>query len=74
MLALTVSFRHSSALSVSTGQPRFGSFGGSVDAVNLGNLNVHLAIPVLHRRGGECRSVTNLTYDSSVGRLPPAAE
>jgi hypothetical protein len=37
---------------VSTGTPAFSSMGGGpADAVNLGNLNVHLVIPVLHKAG-----------------------
>ncbi|MGA7630598.1 MAG: hypothetical protein WCB11_07510, partial [Terriglobales bacterium] len=37
---------------VATGTPPFGSFGGGpFDTVNLGNLNVHFAIPVLNKAG-----------------------
>ena len=37
---------------VATGTPPYGSFGGGpFDTVNLGNLNVHFAIPVIHKAG-----------------------
>jgi len=37
---------------VSTGAPPFSSVGGGpFDTVNLGNLNVHFSIPVMHKAG-----------------------
>jgi len=37
---------------VATGTPPFSSLGGGpFDVVNLGNLNVHFSIPVLHKAG-----------------------
>jgi RHS repeat-associated protein len=52
---------------VATGTPPFGSFGGGpFDIINLGNLNVHLAIPVLHRSGRGTPFTYDLSYDSSV--------
>src|SRR5437588_11215956 len=52
---------------VATGPPPFGSFGGGpFDTVNLGNLNVHLAVPVLHKAGRGTPFTYDLTYDSSV--------
>lgn len=52
---------------VATGTPPFGSFGGGpFDTVNLGNLNVHFAIPVLHKAGRGMPFTYDLNYDSSV--------
>lgn len=52
---------------VATGTPPFGSFGGGpFDTVNLGNLNVHFAIPVLHKAGRGLPLNFDLSYDSSV--------
>src|SRR5713101_621835 len=52
---------------VATGTPLFGSFGGGpFDTVNLGNLNVHFAIPVLHKAGRGMPFTYDLSYDSSV--------
>jgi hypothetical protein len=52
---------------VATGTLPFGSFGGgSFDTVNLGNLNVHFAIPVLHKAGRGMAFTYDLSYDSSV--------
>ena len=52
---------------VSTGTPPFGSFGGGPsDTVNLGNLNVHFAIPVLHKAGRGVPFTFDLSYDSSI--------
>ena len=50
-----------SAAQVATGTPAFGSFGGGpFDIVNLGNLNVHFAVPVVHKAG---RAGFNFDYD-----------
>ena len=55
------------AAQVSTGTPPFGSFGGGpFDTVNLGNLNVHFAIPVLHKVGRGVPFSYDLSYDSSI--------
>ncbi len=53
---------------VATGAPPFGSFGGGpFDTVNLGNLNVHFAVPILHKAGRAGFDFTyDLSYDSSV--------
>lgn len=52
---------------VATGTPPFGSFGGGpFDTVNLGNLNVHFAIPVLNKAGRGLPFAYDLTYDSSI--------
>jgi hypothetical protein len=40
-----------SAAQVMTGTPPFGSFGGGPDAINLGNLNAHIDVPVLNKAG-----------------------
>ena len=50
-----------------TGLPPFGSFGGGpFDTLNLGNLNAHFAIPVLHKAGRGMAFSYDLSYDSSV--------
>src|SRR5216684_1054598 len=52
---------------VATGMPPFGSFGGGpFDTVDLGNLNVHFAIPILHKAGRGLPFNYDLSYDSSV--------
>ena len=52
---------------VATGTPPNGSFGGGpFDIVNLGNLNVHFAIPVLNKAGRGTPFSYTLDYDSSV--------
>src|ERR1700691_6032722 len=52
---------------VATGTPPFGSLGGGpFDTVNLGNLNVHFAIPVLHKAGRGIPFTYDLGYDSSI--------
>jgi len=50
-----------------SGPQPFGSFGGGPpDTINLGNLNVHFAIPVLHKAGRGLPFNYDLKYDSSV--------
>jgi len=53
---------------VATGTPQFGSFGGGPDVINLGNLNVHYTVPVLHKagRGTDFAGIADLTYESSI--------
>jgi hypothetical protein len=48
-----------------TGRQNFGSFSGGPDIINLGNLNVHLDVPVLHRQGRGIPFIFDLTYDSA---------
>lgn len=56
-----------SSAQVATGTPPLGSFGGGpADVVNLGNLNVHLTMPVRHKSGRGMDFVRDLVYDSSV--------
>lgn len=62
-----ISFAQVKTLKVSTGTPQFSSMGGGpFDAVNLGNLNVHFSIPVLHKAGRGIPFTYDLTYDNSV--------
>ena len=49
-----------------TGTPPFGSFAGGPDVINLGNLNIHLDIPVLHKPGRGLNFNYDLSYDSSL--------
>src|SRR5436305_98637 len=52
---------------VPTGTPAFGSFGGGpFDVINLGNLNAHFAIPVLHKAGRGAPFAFDISYDSSI--------
>ena len=52
---------------VATGAPPFGSFGGGpFDTVNLGNLNVHFSVPVVHKAGRGMPFTYDLSYDSSI--------
>jgi hypothetical protein len=52
---------------VATGTPPFGSFGGGpLDVINLGNLNVHFAIPIRHKAGRGMPFTYDLVYDSSI--------
>jgi len=52
---------------VTSGIPRFGSFGGGpFDVVNLGSLNVHFAVPVIHKAGRGLPFSYDLAYDSSI--------
>lgn len=49
------------------GTPAFGSFGGGpFDVVNMGNLNVHFTIPILHKAGRGMPFAYDLNYDSSI--------
>jgi RHS repeat-associated protein len=67
-IVLCVMFLSRFALAqVSTGTPPYGSFGGGpFDIVNLGNLNVHFSIPVLHKAGRGTAFTYDLSYDSSI--------
>src|SRR6266536_2128197 len=50
-----------------TGTPPFtSSSGGPFDSVNEGSLNVHFAIPVLHKAGRGIPFAYDLIYDSSL--------
>jgi RHS repeat-associated protein len=62
----TLSAAHPSLAQVHTGTPRFGNFGGGPDIINLGNLNSHLDIPVLHKNGRGLPFDFKFVFDSSV--------
>src|SRR5713226_7584558 len=52
---------------VQSGTPPFASFGGGpFDIVNLGNLNVHFSVPILHKSGRGVPFAYDLGYDTSV--------
>jgi RHS repeat-associated protein len=51
---------------VATGTPPFGSYAGSPDTINLGNLNVHWTYSVLSKPGRGLNFDYYLGYDSSV--------
>jgi hypothetical protein len=55
---------------VATGVPAFNSFGGGpFDTVNLGNLNIHFMIPILHKAGRGIPFNYDLTYESSIWQI-----
>jgi RHS repeat-associated protein len=64
IFALTAA--HPSRAQVQTGTPRFGTFGGGPDIINLGNLNSHLDVPVLHKNGRGLPFDFKFVFDSSV--------
>jgi RHS repeat-associated protein len=51
---------------VSTGTPPLGSFTSGPDVINLGNLNVHFAVPVISKPGRGTPFDYILSFDSSV--------
>jgi YD repeat-containing protein len=52
---------------VATGTPPFTSLGGGpFDSVNLGNLNVHFAVPIVHKAGRGMPFTYDFSYDSSI--------
>jgi RHS repeat-associated protein len=51
---------------VRTGTPPYGSFAGGPDVIDLANLNVHLAVPVLNKPGRGMNFAYDISYDSSV--------
>jgi len=51
---------------VQTGTPPFSSAGGGPDTIDLGNLNIHIDIPVLNKPGRGTNFTYDLSYDSSV--------
>src|SRR5437879_797767 len=56
-----------SSAQVATGTPKFNSFGGGpFDTVNLGNLNVHFAIPIVQKAGRGLPFTYSLAYDNSI--------
>ena len=64
LLALAVSGASTRA---QTGRPPFDSFtGGAPDTMNLGNLNVHLTLPIVHKPGRGLPFDYDLTYDSTI--------
>lgn len=58
----------STSAQVQRGTPPFGSFGGGPEVINLGNLNVRMAVPVIHKPGRGKTLNYDITYDSSVWR------
>src|SRR5690242_11633154 len=53
-----------------TGIQQFGSYaGGSFDTVNLGNLNVHFAVPIRHKAGRGTPFAYDLAYDNSIWQI-----
>jgi hypothetical protein len=53
-----------------TGTPPFSTIvGNPFDAVNLGNLNVHFAVPILHKAGRGVPFNYDLKYESSIYQI-----
>jgi RHS repeat-associated protein len=68
-LLILLTFGSYSQSQVATGILRFNSYGGGpFDTVNLGNLNVHFSVPVLHKAGRGVPFAYDLNYDSSIYR------
>ena len=69
-ISLSLTFAATATLAlgqVTTGQYPYGTFDSpGVDTINVGNLNVHLTIPVLNKPGRGLPFQANLAYDSSV--------
>jgi hypothetical protein len=64
-----LSFVPYSLSQIATGTLPFNSYGGGpFDTVNLGNLNVHFSVPVLHKAGRGVPFAYDLNYDSSIYR------
>lgn len=57
----------SASAQVTTGTPAFGRYAtSSVDTIDLGNLNIHIVIPVLQKAGRGVPFDYDITYDSSI--------
>jgi RHS repeat-associated protein len=67
-VAVLIFSASASAISqVQTGTPPFGTFSGGPDVINIGNLNLHLSIPVLSKAGRAGLNFNSaLSYDSSI--------
>ncbi len=68
-LLVLLSFVPYSLSQIAIGILPFNSYGGGpFDTVNLGNLNVHFSVPVLHKAGRGTPFAYDLNYDSSIYR------
>jgi len=66
-LALLWAAATAASAQVSTGTPMFSAIGGGpFDSINLGNLNTHFAVPVLHKAGRGVPFTYDLDYDGSI--------
>jgi len=64
MVAVVTTFASAQVWEI--GKPKFGSFGGGpVDIIDLGNLNAHFTVPVLHKAGRGIPFNFDLTYDTT---------
>jgi RHS repeat-associated protein len=67
MFLTFITFAQIASAQVPTGTPPFGSYAGSPDIVNLGNLNAHWDVPIFAKPGrGGFNFTYDLVYDSSV--------
>jgi hypothetical protein len=64
LLCLFLGLNGAVAQQLDPGFPPFGSFqGGSFDTINLANINIHFAIPIVNKAGRGCGNLTNDQYD-----------
>ena len=67
LLFVLMSFSHLGLGQAATGTPPFGSFaGGDFDTVNLADLNVHFAIPIVNKAGRGLPFHYFMDYESSI--------
>ena len=64
--AIALTWATTTLAQVATGTPSFGSFSGGPDIVDNGNLNVHIAIPIVRKAGRGTPFTYILSYDTSV--------
>lgn len=65
LLTLSITSGIASA-QLATGLPPFTSFGGGADQINLANLNIHLAMPIISKAGRGLPLIYNLSFDSAI--------
>jgi YD repeat-containing protein len=67
ILFVSCSLLVSQTAPAAAGTPAFGTYTSGPDVINVGNLNVHLTIPILNKQGrAGMNFIYNLTYDNSI--------
>lgn len=66
LLSAALILVHCSSAIAQTGIPPFSSTTGGPDVINLGNLNVHFAVPIVHKPGRGIPFDYVMSYDSSI--------
>jgi RHS repeat-associated protein len=70
VVAMVAALAGIAAAQVQLGTQKFGSFGGGeFDTVNLGNLDVHFTVPIIHKAGRGIPFNYDLSYDSSIYQI-----